>query len=191
MIYEPIERYKFLKLLGQGAYANVFHAYDEILERDVAVKIINLQDCDDDIEHINTEIITMIELNSPQLIQYYSSHIVGSSLWIVMELAQGGSLADIMRYSGPLDEESICYILYNLLLALNYLHQHNKIHRDVKAANLLTDYYGDIKLADFGVATDLTETMDKKSSKIGKLILTNDDNHRHVCLLFIDSLIII
>lgn len=163
----PTERYKILALIGQGAYANVYHAYDEIEEKDIAIKMINLQDCDDDIDLINAEINTMISLDLPQLIKYYSSYIVGSYLWIVMELAEGGSLADVIKYSGPLDEDSISFILYNLLLALNYLHKQNKIHRDVKAGNLLVNIYGDVKLADFGVTTELTETMDKKASKIG------------------------
>jgi serine/threonine-protein kinase 24/25/MST4 len=84
-----------------------------------------------------------------------------------MEYLDAGSLLDIIKEYGALQEPDIAYILKELLLALQYLHNERKIHRDVKAGNLLVGSDGSIKLADFGVAGQLTDSMDKRQTKIG------------------------
>lgn len=163
------DRYNLIALIGQGSYAFVYQGWDKMEQKHVAIKIINLQQCDEDFETLHQEIFIMAQLSLPQLTKYYHSYIMNRyDLWIVMEFLEGGSVADMISYSGPLDEKSIAFILHQVLLALDYLHtQQNKIHRDIKAGNILIGRTGDVKLADFGVTTELTETMDKKSSKIG------------------------
>jgi serine/threonine-protein kinase 24/25/MST4 len=89
------------------------------------------------------------------------------SLWIVMEFLEAGSLSEIMKEYGPLDEPSISYVLCELLHALTYLHSERKIHRDVKAANLLLSSEGCVKLGDFGVTGQLTDSMDKRRTRVG------------------------
>jgi serine/threonine-protein kinase 24/25/MST4 len=84
-----------------------------------------------------------------------------------MEYLDAGSLLDIIKEYGALQEPDIAFILHELLLALQYLHNERKIHRDVKAGNLLVGSDGSIKLADFGVAGQLTDSMDKRQTKIG------------------------
>ena len=84
-----------------------------------------------------------------------------------MELLEAGSLADFVSASGPLDESVISFILRELLIALQYLHGQGKVHRDVKGGNILVASDGQCKLADFGVATELNETMNKKTTRIG------------------------
>lgn len=112
----PTERYRFISFIGKGAYASVYRAYDEMDEIDVAVKIISLNDSEDDIENIQNEIIMQAALNAPQLTRYYVSYVVGTNLWIVMELLEGGSLADVIWDTGPLDEEAVAYVMHELLL---------------------------------------------------------------------------
>ena len=164
---DPRVRFTMQNKIGKGGHGYVYKAIDTWLSQAVAVKVLNLEDLGDEIDHVNEEISIMSALDCPQLIRYYSSHLVSSSLWIVMEYLEAGNLVEIVRDFGPLDEASIAYVMKELLLALKYLHGERKIHRDVKAANLLISDTGSLKLADFGVTSQLTESINKRQTRIG------------------------
>ena len=164
---DPRDRYDIQVKIGQGAYGVVYRAWDIYIERKVAIKIINLDDIGDDIDDINKEIAIMSEISCNNLIKYYASYVVGSFIWIVMEYLEAGSASEIVKDLGPFDEDCAAFILKELLKALEYLHQERKIHRDVKAGNILVSSDASIKLADFGVTGQLTETMDKRKTRVG------------------------
>ncbi|XP_021309679.1 serine/threonine-protein kinase svkA isoform X3 [Sorghum bicolor] len=84
-----------------------------------------------------------------------------------MEYMAGGSVADLLQAGPPLDEMSISCILRDLLHAIEYLHSEGKIHRDIKAANILLTESGDVKVADFGVSAQLTKTMSRRKTFVG------------------------
>ena len=110
----------------------------------------------------------MQQCDSPYVVKYYGSYFKGSDLWIVMEYCGGGSVSDIMRLrKKTLKEKEIATILKDTLEGLVYLHQRRKIHRDIKAGNILLNSEGHAKLADFGVAGQLTDTMAKRNTVIG------------------------
>lgn len=85
-----------------------------------------------------------------------------------MEYCGAGSVSDIMRLrKKTLTEDEISTILSDTLKGLEYLHLRRKIHRDIKAGNILLNSEGHAKLADFGVAGQLTDTMAKRNTVIG------------------------
>ena len=97
----------------------------------VAIKIIDVENAEDEVEDIIQEISILSELHSVHVTQYHGSYLKGSDLWIIMEFCSGGSCADLLK-PGLIAEEYICIILRELLLGLEYLHTDNKLHRDIK-----------------------------------------------------------
>lgn len=164
---DPRERYEMLTKIGKGAYGYVCKALDTHTNTLVAIKIINLEDAGDEVEDVHQEISVMSNINCPQLTKYFASYVYGANLWIIMEYLEAGSLLDIIKECGPLSEPFVAYIMRELLSALAYLHSERKIHRDVKAGNILVAADGSVKLADFGVTGQLTDSIDKRQTKIG------------------------
>lgn len=102
----------------------------------MAIKIIDIESAEDEVEDIIQEIAILSELQSPYVTKYYGSYAKGAELWIVMEFCSGGSCADLMK-PGKIEEEYIAIIVRELLLGLDYLHSDKKLHRDVKGTRTL------------------------------------------------------
>lgn len=160
-------RFSDLELIGRGSFGDVYKGYDKELKKDVAIKVIDLEESEDEIEDIQKEIAVLSECRSPYITEYYCSYLHQTKLWIVMEYMAGGSVADLIQPNQPLDEISIAWILRDLLHAIEYLHSEGKIHRDIKAANILLTENGDVKVADFGVSAQLTRTISRRKTFVG------------------------
>lgn len=110
----------------------------------------------------------MQQCDSVYVVKYFGSYFNQNDLWIVMEYCGAGSVSDIMRLRRKtLSEHEIATVLCDTLKGLEYLHLRRKIHRDIKAGNILLNQEGRAKLADFGVAGQLTDTMAKRNTVIG------------------------
>ena len=166
---DPNELYEFDRetdRIGRGSFGEVFRAKDKVTGESVAIKIIDLEAADDDLNDIQKEMSILAQCDAQWVTKYYGTYVKGHQLWVIMELLEGGSLLDLMR-PGPIDEQYIAVVCREVLKGLDYLHKACKIHRDIKAANILVAGNGDIKLADFGVSVQMSDRLSKRGTFVG------------------------
>ena len=159
------DQFEIYEQLGRGAFGVVYRAFDKVQKMDVAVKQVDLESSDE-MSEIEQEIRMLSTCHNEYVTRYYGCFLKGSKLWIIMEYLGGGSCSDLLE-AGPFAEKEIGLILYQILQGLEYLHSHGKIHRDIKAANILVGNTGDVKIADFGVATQLSNNLSKRNTFVG------------------------
>lgn len=159
--------YRLLEEVGNGASATVYRAIHKPDNEIVAVKCLDLDRINSNFDDIRREAQTMSLIDHPNLIKAFCSFVVEHSLWVVMPFMAEGSCLHLMKiaYSDGFEEPVIGSILKETLKALDYLHNHGHIHRDVKAGNILLDNTGAVKLGDFGVTACMFDKGDRKSSR--------------------------
>lgn len=108
----------------------------------------------------------MSSMSNPNIVEFISAHRIGQTLWILMEYMDGGSLTNIATFC-ECQEPHIAYFAREILIALDYMHSQNKIHRDIKTDNILLSQLGRVKLADFGYAAQLTDSAETRKSIVG------------------------
>lgn len=134
---------------------------DKRTGQSVAIKVIDVENAEDEVEDIIQEISILSELHSPYVTQYHGSFLKGSDLWIVMEFCSGGSCGDLMK-PGLIQEEYISIIVRELLLGLEYLHGDKKLHRDIKGEDFRSLYWAEKHwLTNSQLPMSYSEQMDK------------------------------
>ncbi|XP_022939013.1 serine/threonine-protein kinase BLUS1-like isoform X2 [Cucurbita moschata] len=159
--------YDLREEVGEGVSATVYKALCIPLNEIVAIKVLDLEKCNNDLDGIRREVQTMTLIDHPNLLRAHCSFTAGHYLWVVMPYMSGGSCLHIMKSAYPegFEETVIATLLREVLKALVYLHAHGHIHRDVKAGNILIDSNGTVKLADFGVSAGMFDTGDRQRSR--------------------------
>lgn len=162
----PDKVFDLIEKVGGGTYGDVFKARVIATGELSAVKVVKIEP-GDDFELIQQEIAMMQNCQHPNIIQYIGSYLRRDKLWIAMEFCGGGSVQDIYCVTGPCSESQISFICVETLKGLAYLHEKSLMHRDIKGANILLTTQGKIKLADFGIAARISDTLAKRKSFIG------------------------
>ncbi len=149
-------RYQLQGRLGFGGMSTVHLAFDQRLERRVAVKLLAEHLADDPtfVSRFQREAQAAARLIHPNIVQIFDSGRDDRSgqYFIVMEYIEGSSCAEILRDDGWLEVDEAVAIIEQACEGLHYAHRHGVVHRDVKPGNLLRSRDGEVKLADFGIA---------------------------------------
>jgi serine/threonine-protein kinase len=147
-------RYELRSLLGRGGMAEVFRALDRRLGREVAVKVLSGHLLSDprSVDRFQREGRTAAALNHPNVVDVYDAASEGDIHYMVMELVEGPTLAEIIEQEGQLPVPRALDIAGRIAAALQVAHDRGLVHHDVKPSNVLFDSDGEVKVADFGIA---------------------------------------
>ena len=164
-------RYRLLEVIGQGGMAVVHLAHDELLDRDVAVKVLRPGFAEDPefVDRFRREARHAASLHHPNIVTIYDTGVdpeTGSD-YIVMQLVDGPDLQEVLERSGALAVGFAVRIGIETARALAFAHEHGIIHRDIKPANILIASDSEVRVADFGIARAATDTGATTGGMIG------------------------
>eukprot|EP00123_Amoebidium_parasiticum_P008283 comp18700_c0_seq1/m.20420 comp18700_c0_seq1/g.20420 ORF comp18700_c0_seq1/g.20420 comp18700_c0_seq1/m.20420 type:complete len:1087 (-) comp18700_c0_seq1:71-3331(-) len=156
------ENYELMDIIGQGQFGVVCNARDKKTNKIVAVKIIKERSWEKSPRPISQELRIMSKLKLPGVIEMVSVYDADGKIFIVMEKADGGDFLErvMQGEQGQLTERIVKFVLFQTLVAINYLHRHGVVHRDIKPENILMvtrDEFTQAKLCDFGFAKAMGE----------------------------------
>jgi WD40 repeat protein len=147
-------RYRILEVLGHGGMGVVYRARHLLMERDVALKVVNrtLLDSPVLVERFRREVKSAARLLHPNIVTAYDADQAGDWHFLVMEFVPGVSLARVVSERGPLPVVEACGYARQAALALQHAAQQGMVHRDVKPQNLMLTPAGQVKVLDFGLS---------------------------------------
>ena len=159
------DRYQIIKSIGEGGMANVYLAYDTILDRNVAVKVLRGDLATDEkfVRRFQREALSASSLTNPNIVEVYDVGEDNGEYYIVMEYVEGKHLKNLLKKRGKLTVPEVVDIVLQITSGLSVAHDSYIIHRDIKPQNILILDNGLVKITDFGIAvamnaTQLTQT---------------------------------
>ena len=154
-------RYRLLSEKGRGSFGDVWLGHDEQIDLDVAIKIYIALD-NRGIEEFKSEYKNAYSLNHPNLLHAYHFDVVDNRPFLVMPYCPGSAESLI----GCTDESIIWRFIRDVASGLEYLHNKNILHRDIKPDNILSDADGNFLITDFGVSTKMKSTLRRNSTRM-------------------------
>jgi serine/threonine-protein kinase len=167
-------RYELLRHIARGGMADVYLARDGLLGREVALKVLFPEFANDPnfVERFRREAQAAANLNHPNIVGIYDWGQERGTYYIVMEHVPGRSMSDVLRSTGPLHPDRAAEIASDVAGALSTAHAAGLVHRDIKLGNILVSDSGDVKVADFGIATALVSGGDAALTQHGSVMGT-------------------
>ncbi|MBR6089623.1 MAG: serine/threonine protein kinase, partial [Anaerolineaceae bacterium] len=160
LIGKKIGNYEVIAPIGRGSFAMVYKVRDSKLNRDCALKVIQRDAFPRAVyekirKRFEQEAFAMANLNHEAIIKIFDYGTIDDEPYVIMELAEGGSLA--RRLGQPIPEKDSAALICQVAEGLDYAHRHGVIHRDVKPSNILIRKNGTPVLTDFGIGQILDE----------------------------------
>ncbi len=154
---QTIKGYEFGDLLGQGGFGVVYRAYQSVVSREVAIKVVSPKYANEPefIRRFESEAQVVARLEHPHIVPLYDFWREPDSTCLVMRFLRGGSLRDLIEERGQLDTSLTAKVLEQVGSALTFAHRNGVVHRDVKADNIFMDEDGNAYLSDFGIAKEV------------------------------------
>ena len=167
-------RYELLRRIARGGMADVYLARDVSLDRQVAVKVLFPEFANDPsfVERFRREAKAAANLNHPNIVGIYDWGQEQGTYYIVMEYVVGRSMADVLRSTGPLSPDRAAEIASDVAEGLSSAHGAGLVHRDIKLGNIIVSDDGQVKVADFGIATALAQRAGDNLTHIGSVMGT-------------------
>src|SRR5881394_1634362 len=168
-IIPDIGKYRIIELVGEGAMGVVYKAVDSVLDRTVAIKVMNesIARQEDLRKRFLHEAQAAASLQHPNVVCIYDLGEVDGHLFIAMEFVQGVDLEKLIELGEPLSLQARLDIVIDVLTGLTFAHKRGIVHRDIKPANIRVAEDGRAKIMDFGVAHLASSSMTRTGSFLG------------------------
>ncbi|XVF28423.1 hypothetical protein REPUB_Repub15cG0028200 [Reevesia pubescens] len=157
-----MNHYHICEAIGRGKYSTVYKGRRKNTIEYFAIKSVDKSQR----SKVLQEVRILHSLNEPNILNFYSWYETSAHLWLVLEYCTGGDLINLLRQDGQLPEDSIHFLAYDLVRALQYLHSKGIIYCDLKPSNILLDENGHTKLCDFALARKLSDISKTPSSML-------------------------
>lgn len=168
---DSIQDYEVFNFLGKGGFAEVYRARSRLNGLEVAIKMVDkgvLRRTGVSSTRVQQEVAIHSRLKHPSVVELYNYFEDRQYVYLVVEYCPGGELQSYLKSrKGPLSEPEACHVLAQVVSGLLYLHSHNILHRDLSLSNLLLTQNLDVKIGDFGLATQLKNPWERHTTLCG------------------------
>ena len=166
-----IGKYDVIDIIGRGGMGVVYQAKDPVLDRLVAIKMMNVDvhENADFLERFYREAKSTASLRHPNIVTVYDLGEYQNRPFLVMEYLEGNSLESLLRTRRPMTVVEKINIIIEICQGLGYAHQRGVIHRDIKPANIMVSNDGSVKIVDFGIARLGDNTLTRTGQVVGSL----------------------